>query len=233
MLRTLLESRAIHARRTGGTLVSVGAHTAIISLAIVATARATPPRTIPKVGNVPDVIFTPAPVHERPTHSARRGGAVSDGYVRDRFPEAPTFRFPTTPPVSDVLPSRIDSPPIDWGSGHAGPSRTEGEFLTPAGGIYGPNQVEKAAIPRPGNPAPVYPAALRAAQIEGSVVARFVVDTTGLAEPQSIAFSEASHAQFAEAVRQSLLRSRYLPAMVGDRRVRQLVEQHFAFTLTR
>jgi hypothetical protein len=75
--------------------------------------------------------------------------------------------------------------------------------------------------------------ALRAAQIEGSVVARFVVDTTGLAEPESITFPEATHAQFADAVRQSLLHSRYLPAVLGDRHVRQLVEQHFAFTLTR
>jgi hypothetical protein len=74
---------------------------------------------------------------------------------------------------------------------------------------------------------------LRASQIEGNVVARFVVDTTGLAEPESITFPEATHAQFAEAVRQSLLRSRYLPAMIGDHHVRQLVEQHFAFTLTR
>ena len=88
-------------------------------------------------------------------------------------------------------------------------------------------------MPRPGNPAPAYPPALRAAQIEGSVLARFVVDTTGRAEPASISFPEATHEQFAEAVRQSLLRSRYLPAIVSERPVRQLVEQRFAFTLTR
>jgi protein TonB len=79
----------------------------------------------------------------------------------------------------------------------------------------------------------VYPAALRSAQIEGEVVARFVVDTTGRAEPASISFPAATHPQFADAVRLTLLRSRYFAAMIGGRSVRQLVEQRFAFTLTR
>jgi hypothetical protein len=50
---------------------------------------------------------------------------------------------------------------------------------------------------------------------------------------QSITFSAATHPLFAEAVRQALLRSRHLPATLGDRPVRQLVEQRFAFTLRR
>jgi protein TonB len=87
--------------------------------------------------------------------------------------------------------------------------------------------------PRPGNPAPAYPASLRSAQVEGSVLARFIVDTTGRVEAASINFPEATHALFADAVRQSLLRSRYLPAVLGEHAVRQLVEQRFAFTLTR
>jgi protein TonB len=109
----------------------------------------------------------------------------------------------------------------------------EGGLASPTSGVYMVSAVDKAAAPRPGNPAPVYPSALRSAQIEGSVLARFVVDTTGRAEPESISFPEATHVQFADAVRQSLLRSRYLPAVVSGRAVRQLVEQRFAFTLTR
>jgi protein TonB len=100
-------------------------------------------------------------------------------------------------------------------------------------GVYTSELVEKVVAPRPGNPVPAYPASLRAAQIEGSVVARFVVDTTGRVEAASINFPEATHLLFGEAVRQSLLRSRYLPAVVADHTVRQLVEQRFAFTLTR
>jgi protein TonB len=93
--------------------------------------------------------------------------------------------------------------------------------------------VEKAAMPQPGNPAPVYPAALRAAQLEGDVVARFVVDTSGRAEPGSIAFPRVSHPAFAEAVRHALLQSRYVPAEVAGHSVRQLVEQRFLFALRR
>jgi protein TonB len=84
-----------------------------------------------------------------------------------------------------------------------------------------------------GNPTPLYPTALRSAQLEGTVVARFVVDTSGRAEPASVSFREASHPLFADAVRQALLRSRYLPAMLNGRKVRQLVEQRFAFSLVR
>jgi len=109
----------------------------------------------------------------------------------------------------------------------------DGGLASPTNGVYTIRLVDKAAAPRPGNPAPAYPAALRAAQIEASVIAQFVVDSSGRAEPASIAFTGVTHAQFAEAVRQSLLRSRYLPAVVNGRPVRQLVEQRFAFTLTR
>src|SRR5690349_24987495 len=50
MLRTLLESQAVHARRTGGTLVSVAVHTGVIALAIAATARATSAPAAPPAG---------------------------------------------------------------------------------------------------------------------------------------------------------------------------------------
>ena len=41
MLRTLLESQAARTRRSGGAFVSIVVHTALIALALAATARAT------------------------------------------------------------------------------------------------------------------------------------------------------------------------------------------------
>ena len=231
MLRTLLESQAVQARRTGGTLISVGVHTAIIALAIVATARATsaPPRLDPP--KVTEVIFTRSPIRtEAPTHSQQQGRFAWHRVEIDHV--VPPLKIPPELPPIDASRSAIDERSIDWGHAQLG-QREPGGLAGPRDGIYKPDQVEKAVVPQAGNPAPAYPAQLRSAQIEGSVVARFVVDTTGLAEPASITFPEATHAQFAEAVRQALLRSRYLPAIVGDRRVRQLVEQRFAFTLSR
>jgi protein TonB len=234
MLRTLLESQAIPSRRAGGTLISVAVHTGVIAIAIVATARATsaPPREAPPTP--PIYVASPTRHPEPPPqrHDDRRGGTT-------------IVPIPTTvlvPPVHvpDHLPSiDLSKPPTDEGlfdgkhiSLAVGVQGT-GALASLRDGIYTSSTVEKAAAAMSGNPAPVYPSALRAAQLEGTVVARFVVDSTGRAEAASIIFPEASHPQFAEAVRQALLRSRYLPAIVAGRPVRQLVEQRFAFTLTR
>jgi protein TonB len=232
MLRTLLESQAAPARRSGGTLVSIGVHTAAIALALSATARATSVANRAEPPLVHLRLVTPRRVAPIITESRRtyRCQCVPVGTKLLIAPISTSYR----PPEIDVIGSpRVD----DWCIGCA---RTHLLAPVPGGSAVGSSTevypvaaVEKAAAPRPGNPAPEYPAALRASQLAGSVVARFIIDTTGRAEPASIAFPEATHPLFAEAVRQALLRSRYLPAMIGGRPVRQLVEQRFAFTLLR
>lgn len=231
MLRTLLESQAVHARRTSGTLISVGVHTAVIALAIAATARATSaPPPLPPQPPLP--VRWVEPISTKPPTPPHGGHFVSGTPISPDFRILiPPTKVPTGLPPIDKTQSPIDEHAFD-GIKTLAPGREPG-LASPTNSPLTVSQVENAAMPRPGNPSPAYPSALHAAQIEGSVVARFVVDTMGLAEPESIMFPEASHAQFAEAVRQSLLRSRYLPAMIGEHRVRQLVEQHFSFTLTR
>jgi TonB family protein len=140
------------------------------------------------------------------------------------FPELNLSADPTGDLANHAFDGAKPLAPCFCGQGADGSSGTEG-------GLYTEPMVDKAAMPRPGNPSPTYPAVLRAAQLEGSVTAHFIVDTLGRAEPASIAFPEASHPAFAEAVRQSLLRSRYLPAIVAGHPVRQLVEQRFTFAL--
>ena len=233
MLRTLLESQAV-ARLVARVehSISVGVHTAAIALAIVATARATsaPPR--PDEPKAPPVIFT-QPVAAPPTHHCT---------ARWLDPDAWCFYEALLPPLR--IPQEL--PPID---GSQRPNRCAFDRLGERSLWAHRQQATARAIRRMASTGPLKSRrrrfrdrairrpcirlALRSAQIEGSVVARFVVDTTGLAEPASITFPEATHAQFAEAVRQSLVHSRYLPAVFADRRVRQLVEQRFAFTLTR
>ena len=102
----------------------------------------------------------------------------------------------------------------------------------PNGDVYSVLLVEKAVTARPGNPAPVYPASLRMAQIEGAVMAHFVVDTAGRVEPPSITFPRAAHTLFEAAVRDALLHSRYVAAEAAGHRVRQLVEQRFEFRVS-
>ena len=233
MLRTLLESQATPTRRSGGTLVSVGVHTAVIALAIAGTARAVSPPAVdpPRRDTITYVTPTRPNDHRTriPTTGQNRGPYVP---LVKRVLIAPV-KIPNQLPPIDFTRAPVDENTFGGPMKLADPSPDGGLSRRSIDDVYTRDLVEKAVAPLPGNPAPAYPAALRSAQIEGEVVARFVVDTAGRAEPASISFPAATHPQFSDAVRQALLRSRYLAAIVRGHPVRQLVEQRFAFTLTR
>lgn len=108
------------------------------------------------------------------------------------------------------------------GTGPVTPEQTYFEF-----------QVEKQVAPAPGNPAPRYPDMLRSANVEGEVLVQFVVDTTGRVEMPTFKVLKSSHDLFTNAVRQALSTMRFYPAEIGGRKVKQLVQQPFNFTLTR
>jgi len=137
----------------------------------------------------------------------------------------PTFAFPSTDIFSRVL-EEVGSATIGSPIG----SRPGGSVT---GQIYTAQTVDRIVAPLPGNPAPPYPARLSNAGVEGEVLARFVVDTTGRVEAPTIEIQQASHALFGEAVRRWLTQNRYSPALAGGRPVRQLVQQRIGFTLTR
>jgi len=231
MLRTLIESRAGRTRRTGGTLVSITLHTALIATAVAVTARATP--APPPAPIVEPVIYT-APVPRAPTPAAPAQPS-SVTVPRIPMPVIAPVAVPThLPPINpralvadsawfDVKPGPVVAPTGD------GPPTTPG----PADGVYDVRHVDRAVMPDDGNPAPRYPERLRSAHLEGWVTVRFIVDTTGRAEPGSLEILAATHPLFADAVRDALREARYRPAEAGGRRVRQLVEQRFGFTLRR
>ena len=89
-------------------------------------------------------------------------------------------------------------------------------------------QVEDPVAPLH-NVSPTYPAELRAAGVGGQVIAQYVVDTTGLADVRTYKVIEATRPEFAEAVREALPRMQFTPARIGGRKVKQLVQQAFAF----
>ena len=93
-------------------------------------------------------------------------------------------------------------------------------------------QVEKVVVARPDNPRPYYPEMLRLAGVTGEVRVQYVVDTLGRVEAKSIRILASSHDLFASAVREVLPRQRFLPAEIGGRKVRMLVQQPFSFTLS-
>ena len=63
------------------------------------------------------------------------------------------------------------------------------------------------------------------------MIAQFIVDTTGRAEPISFKVLRTTHELFAEAVRTALPKMRFIPAELGGRKVKQLVQQPFSFTI--
>lgn len=93
-------------------------------------------------------------------------------------------------------------------------------------------QVERQVTTVPGQPGPQYPDALKAAHVEGEVLAQFVVDATGRADLSTFKVIKSTHELFTAAVRESVARTTFTPAEVGGRKVRQLVQMPFQFNLT-
>ena len=95
-------------------------------------------------------------------------------------------------------------------------------------------QVEKTAAVSAGTAAaPKYPAELRAANIEGEVLAQFTVDTTGAPVMATFKVLKSTHDLFTLAVKNALPSMHFNPAQVGGRPVRQLVQMPFNFNLSK
>lgn len=67
----------------------------------------------------------------------------------------------------------------------------------------------------------------------GTVVVRYVIDTSGRADPSTIQFVSAPDSFMARAVRKSIRDSRFQPGIAGGGAVVVRVEQEFAFTTPR
>ena len=98
--------------------------------------------------------------------------------------------------------------------------------------VYFEFQVEQRVKLLPGGPVLHYPDAMRASRSNGEVLAQFVVDTNGQALPETFKAIKTTHDLFTQAVKAALPDMRFTPAMIGGKRVRQLVQQPFEFTFT-
>jgi protein TonB len=93
-------------------------------------------------------------------------------------------------------------------------------------------QVEKPVAPA-GGCQPKFPDMLRSSGVSGEVLAQFIVGTDGKVEPNSFKALKSDHDMFTAAVKSSLSCMKFLPAETGGRKVKQLVQQPFAFNLTK
>ena len=79
--------------------------------------------------------------------------------------------------------------------------------------------------------APVYPPRLRRDKTVGEVVVQFVVDERGSAQMNSFKVIRSNDAEFSEAVRRAVSMTQFIPAEIGGRKVRMLVQQPFHFAV--
>jgi TonB family protein len=107
---------------------------------------------------------------------------------------------------------------------------TTGIHLTE--GTYFEFQVDEPVSVLRGSTQLRYPEALRNSNVQGEVLAQFVVDTVGRADMATFRALSSTDWGFTVAVRDFVMAARFRPAMLKGRRVRQLVQQPFNFRLT-
>jgi protein TonB len=239
MFDNLIESQAKRQPRSGGATFSLVAHAVLIVAAVQATLDAghakekvkaekvefvqvkkeepPPPKEEPVVQPPPDVVAAPPPP---------KGFQILAAPIK----------------IPDVIPEIDLSKAATKEEDFTGKGAVGGTARGVTGGVAQPLnsdqplfdfQVEKPAQANPSNTPPTYPNQLRAANIEGQVVAKFVVDTSGKADMRTFEILKSDHDLFTNAVRNSLPNMRFFPAEVGGRKVKQLVQMPFVFSLSK
>jgi hypothetical protein len=97
--------------------------------------------------------------------------------------------------------------------------------------VFSVLEVDTAVVRSTRSAAPAYPLKLLEKHIEGYVNARYIVDTTGFADTASFHVLDATNPDFILAVKEALPYMRFSPAKIGPMKVKQLVQQSFAFKI--
>ena len=237
MFNNLLESQAQKQKRLGGSITSIVLHTAVVIGLVVVTKNA-------------------GIVNEKPKEEKVDFVEVKKDEPKPPEPEKPpppdVVAAPPPPKGFQVLSAPVEIPNVIPDIDLSKKVTDEADFSGKgvAGGIakgveggkgpvpqgdqpYFDFQVEKPVVMAPGSQGPAYPDMLRTAGIEGTVLAQFVVDTTGRADMSTFKALKSDNDLFTNAVKNALQRMRFLPAEVGGRKVKQLVQQPFQFSLNR
>lgn len=119
-----------------------------------------------------------------------------------------------------------------WGDVYFGRPVSSAGTVADAARVYFEFQVERPAKQLPGGFVLRYPDMMRASRTSGEVLAQFVVDTNGRALPETFKILKTTHDLFTQAVKDALPDMRFVPATIGGKPVRQLVQQPFSFTFT-
>lgn len=239
MFNNLIESQAKKQKRAGGGFMSILFHAAVVVGLVIVTKNAGIVNEKPKEEKVDfvevkkDEPKPPEPEKPPPPPDAVAAPPPPKGFQVLTAP----VEIPNVIPDIDLSKKVTDEADFS-GKGVAGGIAKgveggKGPVVQNADQPYFDFQVEKPVVMAPGQSGPAYPDMLRTAGIEGTVLAQFVVDTTGRAEMGSFKALKSDNDLFTSAVKNALQRMRFLPAEVGGRKVKQLVQQPFQFSLNR
>ena len=228
MFDRLIESRPARRRPLGQSLASIALHAALGVGVIRATRGVAEPAR--PVDRDPNIIYVPVMPRDAPVPRASE-------------PSAPVSSPPdgfTTPAPAVVIPEGLFPPvpiqPIE--PGRFNPREWRPASSPPVGGQAvdsGMFRLEEVDDPVSvlDQKRPVYPPALQVAGISGSVDVQFVVDTVGRAEATSWRVVGSTNPAFEGPARDAIMASRFQPARIRGRVVRQLVSQRISFTVGR
>jgi periplasmic protein TonB len=239
MFNNLLESKPKKQRSVGGLIMSGVIHALLGTAAVYGTLQAKEQLEKPKAEKVEFVEMKKK--DEPPPPKEEVKPLPKDVVMAPPPPKG--FQVLTAPiKVPDVLPDIDLSKKVTDEADFTGKGVAGGVAKGVVGGTAPPVntdqpyfefQVEKQVSQVPGSGNLRYPEMLKSANIEGEVLAQFVVDTTGRYEPGTFKSLKSSHDLFTAAVKNALPNMKFYPAEVGGRKVKQLVQQPFTFTLTK
>ena len=231
----------------GTAIFSVATHAGLIAFAVSSSGRAPQASASPERVNAEHIVYVDA--RERFEETERAAAKAREARKATRRPRPQVDPLAavsnvTSPLVAPIaIPTSI--PDVDFSAvatqsvsfGGDSTMNFARTVIGPANAVLGPGNaysefvVDKTVWPRKGNPMPRYPGSLERMGVEGRLVVRFVVDSTGKVDPKQLEFPAAADRGFVESVKYALLRSRYFPAELGGVRVRQLVQQEFVFLI--
>ena len=232
MFGTLIESRAVTPRRTGGSIASILFHSVVITGGVLATAKdivtAAPEGPLPRI--MPYVRMVEPSATRRPVSVSSASVASAPFLQRLNIPTIVPIGIPPIDLTAAPTPAEFRSGPVGT-PGILCEHDCAASTVTDADGrqLWGANDLMMRLLEDPVPPR--YPEALRRAGVEGDVVAKFVVDTTGRVDLRSVEILRSTHDAFTTAVREALSKLRFAPATTGERKIRALAVMPFHFTL--
>jgi protein TonB len=228
MFENLIETKPKKPKTLKGMIISVLVHAVLITGAVYGTLQAKEAIEKPRAEKVEFVEMKkdePPPPKEQPPPEVVAAPPPPKGFQVLTAP----IKIPDVLPDIDLSKKVTDEADFS-GKGVAG-GTSKGVVGGTADQTYFEFQVEKTVGGGPAAGSLRYPDMLKSANVEGEVLAQFVVDTTGRVDMNTFKILKATHDLFAQSVKQAVQGARYSPAEIGGRKVRQLVQQPFTFAL--